>query len=327
MFCEQVRKTFEAVPRLHELYDGGGDEKHYQRRLLAPGRLALENPIETELNSIAAKYYQNLLAVGPLSLKLLIDAAQAQTKAGRTGRSAAAAGLAAWTPAVGKVYGACLRNMKRTVGRLRPFQPEPDTGDASVSEASASDATAAFCPARHALVYHTTRLGHSCDMCRARIGQGARVKRCHECDYDACLACSPPPPPVGASSLPDYNQPYRGEVIAFYKRHNRKRGVGPWSTEEDAALISATKFYSKAVDGDKAASTARWKNISARVNLVNRDDLSAGGRGKNECRVRLRELMEKKKKKKKTKTKKKRAEPPHINNVGLYSGLEGVSWD
>ena len=196
-----MRKTFEAVPRLHELYDGGGDEKHYQRRLLAPGRLALENPIETELNSIAAKYYQNLLAVGPLSLKLLIDAAQAQTKAGRTGRSAAAAGLAAWTPAVGKVYGACLRNMKRTVGRLRPFQPEPDTGDASVSEASASDATAAFCPARHALVYHTTRLGHSCDMCRARIAQGARVKRCHECDYDACLACSPPPPPpLGASS-------------------------------------------------------------------------------------------------------------------------------
>ena len=107
---------------------------------------------------------------------------------------------------------------------------------------------------------------------------------------------------------------------------DRKRGEGPWSTEEDAALISATKFYSKAVDGDKAASTARWKNISARVNLVNRDDLSAGGRGKNECRVRLRELMEKKKKKK-TKTKKKRAEPPHINNVGLYSGLEGVSWD
>ena len=149
------------------------------------------------------------------------------------------------------------------------------------------------------------------------------MKRCHECDYDACLTCSPPPPPPGASSLPDYNQPYRGEVIAFYKRHNRKRGVGPWSTEEDAALISATKFYSKAVDGDKAASTARWKNISARVNLVNRDDLSAGGRGKNECRVRLRELMEKKK----TKTKKKRAEPPHINNVGLYSGLEGVSWD
>ena len=76
------------------------------------------------------------------------------------------------------------------------------TGDAeAVSEASASDETAAFCPARHALVYHTSRSGHSCDMCRARIAQGARVKRCHECDYDACLACSPPPPPpLGASS-------------------------------------------------------------------------------------------------------------------------------
>ena len=164
-----MRKTFEAVPRLHELYDGGGDEKHYQRRLLAPGRLALENPIETELTSIAAKYYKNFLAVGPLSLKQLIDAAQAQTKAGRpgqpgrTGRSATA-GLSAWTPAVGKVYGACLRNMKRTVGRLRRFQPEPDKN----------------------AVLSTTTFSR----------------------------------PRAASSLPDYNQPHRGKVIAFYKKHN-----------------------------------------------------------------------------------------------------------
>ena len=55
-----------------------------------------------------------------------------------------------------------------------------------------ADPSPPTCRNKHALVsWNTPHSGHRCDLCRVKLDSGAKVHRCHECDWDGCLACIP----------------------------------------------------------------------------------------------------------------------------------------